>query len=230
MLLAVSLQLFDIYFLWKSFLYHFLKLFLLEGAVITFFVLNVNLLLSPLPDALNSANWGIFIFVWYFVSHYWFEPMSIATNNWASYHSTKSMSCYHMTDKYLSSSSHEPFSHDVRPCVLCPVPLSTLQHLHTYSLHPRLSLFDHLKCHFTDDGLQPLIQQLWRRVGPVNCFNSNQLLLHTRERNSLLLLEPVLFTILVWVEGDRRCVAAGCDVKSNSLIAARQWCVSTWRC
>ncbi len=110
MLLAVSLQLFDIYFLWKSFLYYFLKLFLLEGAVITFFVLNVNLLLSPFPDALNSTNWGIFISVWYFVSHYWFEPMSIATNNWTSNHSTKSMSCYHMTDKYLSSSSHEPFS------------------------------------------------------------------------------------------------------------------------
>lgn len=32
-------------------------------------------------------------------------------------------------------------------------------------------------------------------------MNSNQLLLHTRERNSLPPLEPVLFAILVWVEG-----------------------------
>ncbi len=125
MLLAVSLQLFDIYFLWKSFLYYFLKLFLLEGAVITFFVLNVNLL-SPLPDALNSANWGIFIFVWYFVSHYWFEPMSIATNNWTSNHSTKSMSCttwpiniYHPLHMNLLA-----MMWDLAYCVLCPFPPS----------------------------------------------------------------------------------------------------------
>lgn len=144
-----------------------------------------------------------------------------------SYSSIHRVSCYHLTDK--SSSSYVPFSCDVWPCILCLVPSSTLALAYIHPAPQTVSVRPS-KFHFTDDGLQPLIQQLWRRVGPVNCFNSNQLLLHTGERNSPSPLEPVLFVIRVWVEGDRRCVAAGCDVKSNSLIAARQWCVSRWRC